>query len=163
MTYNIDRMFITVEEVVKSSKLQRSCTAQDMEVLGDTVHDGLETWCNETPTGMWLCRQRIVIPTKNHQTKRFEQAFPKTHDVCPHNGTELSTHPPRSRGQPVHLSPLPSTGLKRSTRRQNPKVHGFFSFLKCPTFLKDTRFLMTLGWICSGRGKLETRRGMVTR
>ena len=138
MTYNIDRMFITVEEVVKSSKLQRSCTAQDMEVLGDTVHDGLETWYNLRTTSPYTRLRRKTIRTSISQNQR-------NRDVCPHNGTELSTHPPRSRGQPVHLSPLPSTGLKRSTRRQNPKVHGFFSFLKCPTFLKDTRFLMTLG------------------
>ena len=38
-------------------------------------------------------------------------------DVCPQNGPELSVHPSRSGGQPVHLSPLPCPGSKRSTRR----------------------------------------------
>ncbi len=50
------------------------------------------------------------------------------HDTFPLNGPELSGHPTRSGGQPDHLSPLPCSDSKRSTRRLNPKGHGFFFF-----------------------------------
>jgi hypothetical protein len=55
----------------------------------------------------------------------------RNHDASPHNGTELSDHPPRSGGQPDHPVPLPRPGSKRSTRRQNPQNPFIFFLSTC--------------------------------
>ena len=66
---------------------------------------------------------RTIIPLNQHNR-----------DTCPHNGSELFAHPPRSGGQPVHLSPLLCPGSKSSTRRQNPKGHRIFFSLMRKTY-----------------------------
>ena len=55
----------------------------------------------------------------------------RNRDACPHNGPELSAHPPRSGDQPSPLSPLPRPGSKRSTRRLIPQKP-FIFFFSCP-------------------------------
>ena len=71
------------------------------------------------------------VPHQESSNKTIRTSIPqnqRNRDKCPYNGSELCVHPSRSGGQPDHLSPLPCTDSKRSTRRQNPKDHGFFSF-----------------------------------
>ena len=63
------------------------------------------------------------------------------HDGHPHNGSEISSHPSRSGGQPTHLSPLPCPGSKRSTRSQNPKRSFIFFLVLLVYHLQNKKFL----------------------
>jgi hypothetical protein len=94
---------------------------------------------------------RVLAPSR---TRLFQALLPlhgrsdrgvspnqRNDDACPHNGPELSAHPPRSGGTPAHLSPLPCPGSKRATRRQNPQRPFIFFFLGCRPHLSSVRMI----------------------
>ena len=85
------------------------------------VHCTRDRSHEQTPSTNQLCGpHRKFVPGVNNRARN--------HDASPHNGTELSDHPPRSGGQPDHPVRLPRPGSKRSTRRRNPQ-NAFIFFL----------------------------------
>jgi hypothetical protein len=62
---------------------------------------------------------KALLPSRGNN----DQAFPTPNATrrCPRNGPGPPANPPQSGGQPTHLPHLPRTGVKKSTRRQNPQ------------------------------------------